>query len=223
MLASHLRFTLALLVLSTGLQGAITYSGLQNLSVAANFGGLSLDFDDPNDASSFVVDPFGLNPVNTVPVPWDFNFFFGGAGIASSDTASPHTIGGSGPLAQAVNLVAGTFLATSDLFPSSFSGSLTHLGTDPGQFTSSAAGGPGGTEGYIGFLIDPSSFPDAASPPPGPMVGWIRVTLEDDGSVGVIHDWAWETTGSTIEVGVPEPATGLLITFAMFGLLRRRR
>lgn len=221
MFRSLRKLIMLLVVAPAALQGAITWSGIQNIPISSTFGGVYLDFQDPDDAGAFAVDPGGVVSFSTASVPWDVNLFFGGAGIAVSDTASAHA-GGVGGLDPVINLAAGSLLSLSDTFPSGFSGSLGHIGPGLGQFPSSA---DGAALGYVGFRLEPSSFPSASPAPSGPVVGWMAVVLQDDGSPGLIRDWAWETSANSIEVGaIPEPkAFGMVLLAAFAGVLRRKR
>lgn len=84
------------------------------------------------------------------------------------------------------------------------------MGTGTNEFES-------GTSGYIGFVLvgDSDTY-----------YGWMRLTLHDDGSTGVIHEWAWDTDGDSITVGaVPEPSNAALLVglAATFCAVRRRR
>lgn len=79
------------------------------------------------------------------------------------------------------------------------------MGAAGDQFTS-------GVEGYIAFVLDPESTPQ---------YGWIRVTLADDGTPGVIHDWAY--SDEPLAVGVPEPGATVLLALGACGLAARRR
>ncbi|RYD34447.1 MAG: PEP-CTERM sorting domain-containing protein [Verrucomicrobiaceae bacterium] len=71
-------------------------------------------------------------------------------------------------------------------------GSATHLGA-PGNFQD-------GVEGYFGFRF-------LNNEGDGFYYGWMRVTLTANTTGGVIHDWAWESSGAPIAAGqIPEPS-----------------
>ena len=84
----------------------------------------------------------------------------------------------------------------------------THMGPAANQFASGSQ-----STGYIAFVLNPG---------PGELYGWIQVSLSDDGSTGLIHDWAYADT--LIEVGqIPEPGSVVLLACGTLALLRRRR
>jgi type I restriction enzyme M protein len=62
----------------------------------------------------------------------------------------------------------------------------------------------------------------------GDYYGWMQVTLHDTGSIGTIHDWAWDNSGVAITVAaVPEVSAVGGCAFMLLGALlsrkRRRR
>ena len=193
-------------ILSLGSVQAIvlTHSGADvDITINNDFDGTYLDFTDLNDATAYTTS-------TSEPLSWDINPFFGGAAIATSDTFEPVTISTT-TNSDIVNLAFGATVGPSSTFPTGFSGSTGHMGTDPDEFT-------GGTSGYIGFaLVDGSDY----------YYGWMEVTLEDDGTTGIIHQWAWNTVANeAVTVGaVPEPASAamLLGLGAMLWVGSRRR
>ena len=96
--SSHVPAVLIAGLLGLGVaQGAIVYSGVQDINVTTNFEGVYI-----NIASGPAVFPGGDpdavgNDTFTVgysePADWDINIFFGGSGIAFSDTFSPFVDG----------------------------------------------------------------------------------------------------------------------------------
>ncbi|MDB6134041.1 MAG: hypothetical protein JWM59_2284 [Verrucomicrobiales bacterium] len=91
-------------------------------------------------------------------------------------------------------------------------GSSTHLGA-PGNFQD-------GVEGYFGFRF-------LNNEGDGFYYGWMRVTLTANTAGGIIHDWAWESSGAPIAAGqIPEsspvPLT-ILGAGVMLFLKRSRR
>ncbi len=183
---------------------AVIASGLRDIVITSDFEGIYLDLD-------------AGTTVAAETVGWDINPFFGGEGIANSPSFHPvaATVDLDVPV---LNLTFGQTVDGSSVFagtyPGGYSSSATHVGNSPGQFVS-------GSEGYIGF-----SFTTNVSS--GPNFGWMRVVLANDGSTGLIRDWAYEDSGLGISVGsvtaVPEPtvlALGLLCA-AGFALRRRR-
>jgi hypothetical protein len=197
------------IVLATNLSATVVYSGLQNISISSTFAGIYLDFTDGDDAAT-------VTQSTTTPGTWDVNLFFGGAGIANSDTFQPVTAAGT-TNAAVLKLSGGDTVSSSSTFPPlspGFSGSTSHMGAGVGQWVN------GESTGYIGFRILPASF--SANAPGTTIYGWMHVTLQDDGGAGTIHSWAWETSGAPITI--PEPGfTVLLGLGALTMLLRRRR
>jgi hypothetical protein len=146
------------------------------------------------------------------------NFFFGGAAIAHSDSFNPYRAGGGTDNTSAIrNLGIGTVIdgapggGSQPLASAAFGASGAfpadpHMGTAPLEFTN-------GADGYIGFLLDEST---------SPLYGWMRVEFHDDGSPGLIKEWAY--SDQPIEIGqVPEPSVFALCTLGLAGLLAARR
>ena len=144
---------------------------------------------------------------------WDINIFFGGEGIATSPDfqAARATIDLDAPI---LSLTPGQTVGPSLNFLTGYAGSETHVGNGAGQFVS------GGT-GYIGFKF----FTNENE---GPRYGWMKVVLTNNGTPGLIREWAYEDSGSSINVGasaVPEPsvvASLLVLGVATFGYRRRK-
>lgn len=194
--------------LSANLSAAVVFSGIQDISISSTFDGVYLDFTDGDDASTFTQSA-------TEPGTWDVNLFFGGAGIANSDTFQPVTVAGA-TNAAVLKLSGGDTVSASSTFPPlspGYSGSTGHMGGGAGQWLN------GESTGYIGFRMTPASFSINA---PGTIIyGWMHVTLQDDGSAGTIHSWAWETSGDPITI--PEPGSTVLLGLGALTLLMRRR
>jgi hypothetical protein len=54
--------------------------------------------------------------------------------------------------------------------------------------------------------------------------GFALATLEDNDGVGLLHEWAFENTGATIQIAaVPETRAAMLCGLGTLLLLRRRR
>ena len=216
-------------------QGAITYSGDVGISVTADFNGVYLNIASGSptypggDPDGVGTDTYTIS--YTEPADWDINIFFGGAGIAYSDTFSPFVDGtdsaGNGITAgsQLLNVAFGTDIqaaaAARALTTTTFGGSGTPMGI-PGESHFNAPDITDGayseftrnTSGYIAFVIDISG---------SDQYGWMRVTLNDDGNPGTIHEWAYSDEVG-FEVGqIPEPNSVLLALMASLALLRRRR
>lgn len=189
----------AVAVTSTG-QAAIISSGLRDFVITNTIDGIYLDVDG------------GTLVADTSP-DWDINAYVGGEALANNP--SFRLVTGSITLdSPALNLTAGQIVSSASIFgsvhPGGFSGSTTHIGAGVDQFDS-------GSEGYLGFRLTTNGGA-------GPYYGWMRVALENDGSTGLIRDWAYENTGSAITVGViPEPSTCGLLALGLTGLLRRKR
>jgi hypothetical protein len=215
----------ALLVCGPMASAAVVYSGVVGIPIATTFEGTYVDLEtgDSGDEAAGVGTADGSSyTVGSAPTAgWDVNFFFGGIFLAHSPNFQPfrddtadnrsyvHTVP-VGTLIDAASAAANT-LATPGFGGSGQSNGSTvgeaHFGAGPSQFTS-------GVEAYIAFVLDPEG---------NPLYGWMRVTLQEDGSPGVIHDWAYSP--DSILVGtVPEPSGVLLLGAAgLLGVFRRRR
>ena len=77
-----------------------------------------------------------------------------------------------------------------------------------------------GETAYIGFRLQPGSFP-VGNQPATTIYGWAKVTLQNDGTPGNIEQWAWDPTGAVVTV--PEPGTMTLAGLALAGLAMHRR
>ncbi len=188
---------LALLAMVPLARGAVIYSGVQNLSVPQSPDGLYLNVHSGATA--------GGQPGSWNTSPW-LNPFFGGVYIATDDLLLPVITGAD----QIVNLAAGTMIDGSSTFASAESGSTTHLGGGPLQFQLA-------TPGYMGFAFQQNVG--------GPLYyGWLQLTI-NNGSPGIIHDWAYESiAGVGIVTGIPEPGRALLLFFgACIALINRKR
>lgn len=176
---------------------AIVASGLRDIVISTTFDGVYLNVDTGTTSG-------------TETAGWDINPFFGGEGIATSPDFQPvrATIALDAPV---LSLTAGQTVDGSLNFLTGYGGSESHIGNSAGQF---AANG----EAYIGFRFTTDGSE-------GPFYGWMRVVLSNDGSTGMIRDWAYDNTGSAITVGaVPEPSVlcTLLAGTGLFFLRRRK-
>jgi hypothetical protein len=194
-------------------RAAVVYFPGENIAIPNTYAGVSVDLETGN--SSTALD--GL-------AGGDANFFLGGSRV-SNDAYAPSTAAswqpirvGTGNTDAIQQLAPGT---TIDLSSSSYSSGFGASG----QINSHMSGGTGftdGTQGYLGFslIID-----DPAPGNPLLVYGWALVTFQDNDGEGTLHAWAYEDTGSAIQVGaVPEPTGGVLVLCgAVLGLLRRRR
>jgi len=198
------RLSVPLVALALGLipvagEGAVLYSGLQNVAVTNSFTSVYLDVD-------------AFSSVPTDGAGWDVDVFFGGEAFGNSESFQParQTISNSSPI---IRLDAGAIVDGSLNYFNSDAGSTSHIGNSANQFAS-------GSEGYLGFRFTENDGD-------GPYYGWMRVIFANDGSGGTIIDWAYDNTGAPIAVGagiVPEPSAIML--GGLGGLvvaLRRRR
>lgn len=216
-------------------KGAVVYSGEANISVTADFNGVYLNIASgapttpPDDPDGVAADTYTVG--YTEPADWDINIFFGGVGIAYSDTFSPFVDGTSSDPndinggSQILNVALGTDIqaaaANRALATTSFGGSgrpeggsgESHFDVPDLDGATYSAFTPG-AEGYIAYVIDIGG---------ADQYGWMRVTLNDDGSVGTIHEWAYSDEVG-FQVGqIPEPSTLVLLLLGSLGLLRRKR
>jgi hypothetical protein len=144
----------------------------------------------------------------------DVNFFLGGEGISNDadETASMPTFQpvrtGTGNSYPVDNLTIGTTITAANTYasPADFGGSGTHFL----PFVN-------GESGYIGFSVVLADTTLA--------YGWMRVTLQNDNTPGVIHEWAYQDSGGQIQVGqtIPEPSHALLTCLGLAALALRRR
>jgi len=192
------------------LSAAVTFSGIQNVPIPTTFDGVSMTLNR-TDASVFSTD---TSSTNTDGSAWDINFFLGGTGIANSPAAQPVREDLTS-LSFVHNLALNTSVDSGSTFSSGNGGSgfpNDHIGGGSNQFSN-------GVSGYLGFVLDAGTA--------SPLYGWMKVSLVNDGTPGLIESWAFETIPNTpILVGatVPEPdVTLLLFAGAGVGLFRRRR
>lgn len=217
----------ALLLSAACSSAAITWSGVLDIAIPTNFAGVYLDLavpgGDPTEPSGGGVAAADSYTIGyTAPTTWDVNLFFGGVGMAYSDTFQPARANGADFLSRVLNVAPDTTVDTSLIdylgvggVNATFGGSgqangstvgESHFGVAPDTFQP-------GQPGNIAFVLDPQ---DAT-----PLYGWIRVTLTDDGTPGTIHEWAYSDTPITVGA-IPEPGSvALLLVGAV--LLRRRR
>jgi len=187
--------------------GAITHVDPADIVIPANFDGIYVDLE--TGATS------GTEPA---PGSWDLNLIFGGAALIHNDSINIYRQGGgTDALSAIVNLglgdvVDGTAIGAAEILDTPSLGASgafpadNYMGTDPGQFTS-------GTDGYLGFVLNEGTTP---------LYGWARVEFKDDGTTGLLKEWAY--SDSSIMVGqVPETSVSILLLGATSCLLLRRR
>jgi hypothetical protein len=192
-----LALSLAFLAIVPLADGAVIYSGVQNLSVPQSPDGLYLNVYSGATA--------GGQPGSWNTAPW-LNLFFGGVYIATDDLLLPVITGAD----QIVNLAPGTMIDGTSTFASAESGSTTHLGGGPLQFQLA-------TPGYMGFAFQQNVG--------GPLYyGWLQLTI-NNASPGIINDWAYESVaGVAIVTGIPEPGRAPLLFFGTcIAFFRRKR
>lgn len=193
----HLVVPALALALAATSHAAIVASGIRDLVITNTFEGIYLD-----------VDAGTLVPMEGTG--WDLNPFFGGEGVANSPSFEPvrATVDVNSPI---LSLSSGQTVSGASTFAIGHAGSASHVGNGLAQFVS-------GSEGLFGF-----KFVTNASD--GPYFGWMRVTFSNTNAPGMIHEWAYENSGSAISVGaVPEPTVlvSMLVGAAGFCLRRRK-
>lgn len=193
---SSLIKALLTLAFTSSVPAAVITSGLRDIVITNNLDGVYLDVDAGTSSS-------------LETVGWDINPFFGGEAVANSPAFQPArtTIVLDAPI---LRLGPGQVVDGTLNYLSGYGGSETQVGNGVGQFAN-------GVEGYIGFR-----FTTNASV--GPYFGWMRVVLSNDGSTGLIRDWAYENTGSSITIpnAVPEPSAFCVMALGAFSLCLRR-
>ena len=185
-------------------QSAVVYSGIQNLSVPQDLGGLYLNVTLPGFTTNG-----GTEPGSWATAPW-INPFFGGVSIGNSDLLRPNTDGAGRDLKVAIGSIVNNTLT----FAAGEAGSTTHVGAGADQFQL-------GAQGLLAFEMQETVG--------GPnRYGWMRIVINNTG-VGTIVDWAYDTTASSIIAGwtgtvlIPEPSRMLLLLGGMQALVLRRR
>lgn len=225
--------------------GAITYVDPADIVIPFSFEGVYLDLqtqatNGSTESGGSGVDLGGsdyyeISYSEPSSGDWDVNFFFGGAFIAHNTTFQPYRADANDNLSAIDNLGLNTVIDGSPVSPEPATGASspltladfgasgtttgggldgnptpTHMGGAADQFASGAV-----SDGYIGFVLNPETTP---------LYGWMRVGLSDNGSTGLIYEWAYEDTGASIQVGqIPEPNSLILLLLGVAGLLRRSR
>lgn len=222
------RLALAALTLactSASAPGALTYSGLVNIVIPTTFEGVYINLDSgassTGDASSAAADVNSFT-VGAMPVAgWDVNFFFGGIGMAHDMGFQPFRDDVSDNLSRIESVAEGTVVdaasvAAGTLGTPAFGGSgqangspvgESHFGVGLDFFTP-------GTPGFIAFVLNPEGTP---------LYGWMKVTLNNDGGTGLIHEWAYSTDPIEVGMAIPEPSVLGLSGAALAALTLRRR
>lgn len=181
-------------------EGAIVYSGVQNLALPATTGAqLYLNFVTGATASGAA----GL-------ADWDIAPYGGGLKNQPSYSAATVLLG-----ADTANLASGTAINSASNLAAATGGIQTVLI-------------PNLTTGIIGFKFNPASTNGFTAASIGTLTnfGWMRMTVNSGGG-GTIVDWAYESTPEVaITAGaVPEPSSLACLAMGALGLatLRRRK
>ncbi|MDA7517559.1 hypothetical protein OAK89_03405 [Akkermansiaceae bacterium] len=227
------------LILSLGClttaSGAIIYVNNANIAIPATFEGVYLDLSANSTSSSTMTgapdalgDSYTISYSEPSAADWDFNFFFGGVGIAHNSNANPYRDDASDNLSAIHALLLGddidgnsaTASGATPLTSPAFGGSGTGSGGGSGVSTSGSHVGPGAdqftpnTMEYLGFVLDSGTASE--------QYGWMLVTFQEDGSEGMIHEFV--LSDIPVSVGaIPEPSAGILLVLGALPLLRRRR
>jgi hypothetical protein len=92
----------------------------------------------------------------------------------------------------------GDVVGPASTFSTGYGGSTSHF---PG-FTS-------GTRGILGFSV---RLTDATL-----AYGWAEVTFQNDNTPGMIHGWAYDSSGAAVGVtAIPEPTSSLILGCGLF-------
>ncbi len=195
---------LSSLLFVTTAPAAVIYSGLQNIAMPFDAGGVYVNvFTHTSSLSA---------PGDYETAPWMF-FSFGGAGIGTSPLVRAVVTGSVvAGMEQTENLAYGSSVGPSSRFSIGdlgYNGSETHVGAAINQFQL-------GTQGYIGYEFEPTVG--------GPSYfAVMRVAIANDGVSATIHDWSYENTPG-MAIAVPEPSRALLLLLGLSGAsLRRQR
>lgn len=195
----------ALLLLVSGLMlgpvsAAIVYSGSRNIPIPTTPEGIYLNLDLGTTATAEFTG-------------WDINPFFGGYAVGNSAAFQP-VRDGTANNDTMVTIPLATVIGPALTYSTGNGGSSDHMNTVGGSFV------PGQSH-YIGFRFTP----DGGS---STFYGWLRVIFTINQPGGLIQDWAYENSGSTIQAGatgapIPEPGVGLGVFLGGLLLLGRRR
>lgn len=181
--------------------GAVVYSGVQDIAITTDFGGVYLDLESG---------AYGANPITG----WDVNFFFGGIGEYNDANFQPVRVS-TDPFSTILNLQENTLIDSASVFGSGVGGSgdvgSEHVGGASNQFAP-------GIQGIVGFKIVGTT----------PKYGWMRVMFSLDDPGGMIFDWAYDDSGAAIAagalapLGIPEPGRTVFILLGVMGVVLRR-
>jgi autotransporter-associated beta strand protein len=161
----------------------VIYSNLQDIAIPATFDGLYLN-----------VETGAWNTSMAAPVAgWDINPFYGGRAFANSPDFQP-VRSGTGSSSPILNLAAGVTVGSGSTYSTFVQGDGGETPGAPGYGSSQMLTGLGGnftasTEGYLGFRLNGTNY------------GSMRVVLTNNTSGAYIKDWAYDTSGASVEVG----------------------
>lgn len=229
---SHYVGLTVLALATSGASAAVSVFENIDIAIPSTFEGIYLDLENnsTNSTSSSGTpsgDAFTISYTEPAAGDWDLNFFFGGIGIAhnssinpyrgdASDNLSPiHALGVGESIDGSTATLSGALPLTTPDFGGSGIGSggnggvstsSSHLGTNPEQFEAN-------NQEYLGFVLDPG---------PNEKYGWMLVTLQDDGSAGTIHSFAFSDTPLAVGA-IPEPTTAILALLGLIPVFRRKR
>ena len=186
-----------LLVAVSLARAGLVSSGIQNVPIPQNFGGVYLRIDTGAITDSY--------PLDWDSAPW-INPFFGGVGIGTSPLLRPIITGSN----QILRLDAEMVIGPGGSFAPGENGSFTHAGPGAGQFQL-------GVPGRIGVVFESISS--------GPShYGWVDVEIQN-ATAGKILSWGFNDVPGQ-SVVVPEPSAalfGLAPSVVVFVSRRRRR
>lgn len=228
-------------VLAPVAQGAIVYSGLQNVFISGGEGGegpLNLGFSDQTLPDSEYIDPYNGEPIL---IPGARGTTIVGTGFSDPDSPDDVLTG-----ARLDSNVGGRFIGDQTTYAYEYNGmnydyTVTNIRLLPGgyeigplspdfvapdpsvypdggsEIVSEAAFAPEGNRGQTAFLG--LEFPQNGQT----HYGWVQVSTAADGSGLTVIDWAFEDTpNQAITAGaIPEPSS--LALLASGGLLAFRR
>ena len=195
-----LLFALCSSFFAASAQAAFVYSGLQNIAIPTDVGGVGVFIDIDNGSTAFA-DFAGA----------DINPFFGGSGFINNAAFQPARTSTATDSAI-IRLPSGALISSALNYATGIneSGGLNnHMGSGASEFFP-------GSEGFLGFTFTKN---DSS----GPFYGWVRVVFTNNTAGGVIKDWVYDDSGAPILAGAPEPTRSLLALLGLSALLQRRK
>lgn len=194
---------LTCLACSSMTEAAVMHFPTQDIPIPTTFAGVSIDLENATSSNALA----GLSG-------GDVNFYLGGAILSNdADETAPSPNwqpirSGTGNTDPIVSLGLGTIVDGTSVVSTGFGSS--------GGASSHFPPFVNGASSYIGFQL---VLEDATV-----ANGWARVTLQNDNTPGIVHEWAFESTGAAIAVGqIPEPSHTALSLLGLAALAMRRR